>query len=206
MANRQRRRRRNSGPSNAVTLAMFALVILFAAVYEVSVHAPQLLIIPALLVVVTGLAILWFKFRRRIRSIFHLRTIHSLTALTPPDFERAVGELLKHLGYYNVQHTGSSGDLGADLMCTTPSGERAIVQCKRYNSRTIHSPDMQLFFGMMVHHGAQVGIYVTTSSFTSPALALARQHNIWAIDGPKLAEILEQMQKRQRPIPIQYQQ
>ncbi|HEY7975410.1 MAG TPA: restriction endonuclease, partial [Ktedonobacterales bacterium] len=93
--------------------------------------------------------------------------------------------------FREVRHTGSAGDLAADLTCRDGYGARVIVQCKRYAASTaVTSPEMQTFIGMIyTHHHAGYGIFVTTSSFTQPASALARQHNIRLLDGAALASL-----------------
>ncbi len=116
-------------------------------------------------------------------------TLDALRALTPTQFELAIGDLLRRSGFRSVQHTGGSGDLAADLICRDGQGARAIVQCKRYAaSCAVTSPEMQQFIGMIyAHHHADYGIFVTTSTFTRPASALALQHNIRLLDGAALA-------------------
>ncbi len=55
------------------------------------------------------------------------------------------------------------------------------------------SPEMQLFIGMItVHHKADVGIFVTTSTLTRHAAALASEHSplVRVIDGAILASML----------------
>jgi restriction endonuclease Mrr len=49
---------------------------------------------------------------------------------------------------------------------------------------------MQLFIGMMHHHGAGEGIYVTTSEFTKSATDLAKRSRILLIDGSELSKQL----------------
>jgi restriction endonuclease Mrr len=123
-----------------------------------------------------------------------------LRLLTPTEFEKYTGRLLEALGYYNVQHTGQSGDLCADLIATSPHGEHTVIQCKRYGAgNTIVSKEIQTFIGMIfAHHGAQKGIYVTTSTFTTPARNLAQQHAIQLIDGPMLMRLAQQHVLQQR--------
>jgi restriction endonuclease Mrr len=56
---------------------------------------------------------------------------------------------------------------------------------------------MQLFIGMVyVHHKAEHGIYVTTSRFTDPAAALAREHDIMLIDGTELTRLMADLHER----------
>ena len=53
------------------------------------------------------------------------------------------------------------------------------------------SPNVQRFVSMVPHHGAQYGVYVTTSSFTKAAQELARQYRIRLIDGHELSRMVE---------------
>ncbi|HZC08096.1 MAG TPA: restriction endonuclease [Ktedonobacterales bacterium] len=117
------------------------------------------------------------------------RTLEALRALTPTEFELTVGAFLQRNGYRDVRHTGGGGDLAADLTCRDAGGARVVVQCKRYCARSaVTSPEMQLFIGMIyTHHRADYGIFVTTSTFTQPARALAQQHGIRLLDGAALA-------------------
>jgi restriction endonuclease Mrr len=52
---------------------------------------------------------------------------------------------------------------------------------------------MQKFVGMIyAYHRADQGIFVTTSSFTQPALTLALQQNIKTLDGKELVALVQQ--------------
>jgi hypothetical protein len=107
-----------------------------------------------------------------------------LLGLTPRQFESAVAVLLRKRGYRDVQLVGGAGDRGVDIRCRDRDGHLVIVQCKRYSpNRPIGDPAIQHFFGMMVHHGAARGIFVTTSRFTLAARNLARQRGIELING-----------------------
>lgn len=134
------------------------------------------------------------KEQQRLRDA---QSIGNLLALTPREFELTVGSLLRARGYRDVRHTGGAGDLGADLVARTPQGELVVVQCKRYApGNNIGSPEIQTFIGMVaVHHRAERGIFVTTSSFTSQALALGKQHEIGMVDGQELASMFQQLQR-----------
>lgn len=135
-----------------------------------------------------GALAVWAQ-RRGGRSCGGAPTLDALRALTPTRFELAVGDLLRARGYQDVRHTGGAGDLAADLTCRDRRGARVVVQCKRYRAGcAVTSPEMQQFIGMIyAHHHASYGIYVTTSTFTRPAAALAQQHGIHLLDGAALA-------------------
>ena len=92
---------------------------------------------------------IWFRLRRRQRWLAHVHTLGDLLALTPTQFELAVGELLTHWGYRDVRHTGGGGDLAADLTCRTADGRLLVVQCKRYApGNSVGSPEVQTFIGI----------------------------------------------------------
>lgn len=117
---------------------------------------------------------------------------NELLALTPTEFERAIAQLLRDRGYREVRHSGGPGDLAADITCRDSRGHSVIVQCKRYApGARVGSRDIQSFIGMLaVHHGADRGIFVTTSEFTPPAAKLAREHDVELIDATRLKQLV----------------
>lgn len=131
----------------------------------------------------------WLRRRKRLRRT---RTLVGLLALSPEDFEVAIGELFRSLGYERLRRVGGAGDLGVDLIGRDPDGRPVIVQCKRYGLQNrIGSPAIQSFLGMVVHHGAERGIFVTTSGYTAPAIDLARNAAvpITLIDGSEITRL-----------------
>lgn len=142
--------------------------------------------------------IIW-RYRRRRGYIksqrFHAKNLGELLVLTPNEFEQAVGGLLSSLGYRNVKVSGKAGDLMADIMCQNAQGHLVICQCKRYGpGNNVGTPEVQAFIGMRhAHYGAAEGIFVTTSSFTAPARALAQKHRITLMDGETLTSYMQQL-------------
>ncbi len=121
----------------------------------------------------------------------HAQSVDQLLAYTPSDFEAWTGQLLRRQGYRDVRVTGRRGDLGIDLLAVDPRGRTVGIQCKRYAAKSrVSSRDMQLFYGMLVHHRLEHGVYVTTSTFTHAARALASEHDIDLYDRERLARIL----------------
>jgi len=132
--------------------------------------------------------------------------LNDLLALSPTAFEEAMVDLFRDLGYRNVTRTGGPGDLAADITCNDPAGRRVVIQCKRYaRDNHVGSPVLQAFIGMItVHHKADHGIFVTTSSFTAQADDLARTHRVTLYDGKGLADLVHQARQRRAPnAPIQ---
>src|SRR5271165_382547 len=104
---------------------------------------------------------------RLIRSR-ELATYHGMSAR---EFEEALAYLCRRDGCCQVQVVGGAGDLGADIIASTPDGRRLVIQAKRYvTGNAVTGPDVQKFAGTfrMVHR-AEIGAVVTTSSFTRQA-------------------------------------
>ncbi|MEU7064664.1 restriction endonuclease [Streptomyces sp. NPDC046161] len=105
-------------------------------------------------------------------------------ALDADAFEAAVAELCERDGCRDVQVVGGAGDLGADVVATTPDGRRVVIQCKRYcATNKVGSQDVQRFGGTCYAvHEADVAAVVTTSDFTTPAAEYAEQCGILCFD------------------------
>ncbi len=125
----------------------------------------------------------------------------ALLALSPRQFEEWVAGYLRAQGYAEVERVGGAGDLGVDLRCRDQHGSLVLVQCKRYQpGRKVGSPAIQTFFGMLAHHGAERGIFVTTSDYTPAARKLAGERDIELIDGQRIgsyyAQVLEDLRRQ----------
>lgn len=212
MFRRSRRRRRRRWPRLLKTLIVGSCVLIAVT------HAIDGLessggrnALPYVLGVLIGFWLLKRSFRpRTTRSSArqaaprqHERAgVAQLHALSPVEFEAYVRDLLSRLGYRDMRLSGGAGDLGVDIWGRTPQGQTAVIQCKRYApGRNIGSPMIQTFIGMQkIHHGADVGLFVTTGGFTVEAVKLARAHGIELIDGPALLRLqrMAGMQQRRR--------
>ncbi|MFE6040678.1 restriction endonuclease [Streptomyces sp. NPDC056452] len=104
--------------------------------------------------------------------------------MDPYDFEEAVAALCRRDGCADAEVVGGAGDLGADVVGTTPDGRRLVVQCKRYTSENkVGSQDLQRFGGTCYAvHEAGTAVVVTTGAFTEPALEYAEQCGIVCVD------------------------
>lgn len=105
------------------------------------------------------------------------------------EFEEAVAELCRRDGCTDVRVVGGAGDLGADVIATTPVGYRMVVQCKRYApGRRVGSPEVQRVGGTyQVVHRAELAVVVTTADFTPAAVDYAAAAGIRLVDGDELA-------------------
>lgn len=110
-------------------------------------------------------------------------------AVDADGFEHTIAALCARDGCTPVEVVGGAGDLGADVIATTPDGLRVVVQCKHYaDTNRVGSQDLQRFGGTcFAVHDADVAIVVTTSGYTAPALEYAATCGIVCVDGEALA-------------------
>lgn len=111
------------------------------------------------------------------------RSLAEVDAMSWQEFERYVAALCRRDGCTDVEVSGRSGDLGADVMARLPDGRRLVVQCKHYAPhRYVPSGDMQKFIGTAwLHHKADVAVFAATCPFGKAALALAVEHGVLAV-------------------------
>ncbi len=142
-------------------------------------------------IIVTGVTTFIIRFKRRERKRIKGLTLTKLKSMSPREFEHTMAELLNRLGYKDVKVIGGAGDLAVDIIAKYGKDTRVAVQCKRYTSKKVGSPELQMFIGMMItEYKASKGIYITTSSFTKDAIELASRHRIELWDSNKLVDIL----------------
>jgi restriction system protein len=137
--------------------------------------------------------LVWLALKKSKKDRLLNLTLENLKAMSPKEFEYTTAEILRRLGYKDVKVIGGSGDLGVDILAYNKDGKKVAVQCKKYISKKVTSPELQSFIGMMItEYKADKGLYVTTSYYTRDAYHLAMKHKdkleIWT--GRTLAEIL----------------
>jgi len=119
---------------------------------------------------------------------------------TPEFFEVLIVKLLVEMGYGGStqeagEHLGKSGDGGIDgVIKEDKLGlDKIYVQAKRYAiDNKIGRPAIQAFTGSLVGFGANKGVFVTTSTFSSQAHEYVDQipQSIILIDGDMLTKLM----------------
>jgi len=137
---------------------------------------------------------------KNIRIALAADLLGRVRSATPQFFEELIVELLIAMGYGGSSEDagraiGKSGDDGVDgVIDQDPLGvDQIYVQAKRYaEGNNIGAGAIRDFFGALNLHGAQKGIFVTTSAFSSPAEKTANDlgMRIVLIDGKKLADLM----------------
>lgn len=114
-------------------------------------------------------------------------------------FERMVVELLVAMGYGGSfkdagRAVGKSGDGGIDgVIKEDKLGlDVVVIQAKKWSENIVGRPAVQSFAGSMEGFRASKGVFITTSTFSQPAVQYVAsiQRRIVLIDGPTLAGLM----------------
>lgn len=187
------RRRSARGKDQGALIALgLVLILAIVIVREIAAHLAVFLL---LLIPVAGAAVAALIIRaKKQQAAFQIQAARSYEiapyfAMNSKQFEQALAFLCQRDGCRNVQVVGGAGDLGADVIATTPDGRKLVIQAKRFGpNTTVGSGDVQKVNGTYhdFHH-AQLAAIVTTSRFTKPARAAAERVGIRCWDQDALA-------------------
>ncbi len=179
----------------AVLLGMGALLAFSLATVAVQWMAHHLLVVLTLLAIALAATVAAVRTRtatdrRALQArTAQLRHIGAFTGMSPKAFEHALADLCRRDGCTKVTVVGGAGDLAADVLATTPAGQRILIQAKRYSPGTlVGSQDVQKVNGTYRDiHRCDLAAVVTTSTFTKPAAAFCAQVGIRMTDHRALA-------------------
>ncbi len=196
MARRRSRKRKKDDALGGLFLALIAFGLAFAGlsalVDTARAHpAASVLVLVLVAAVAVAAGTLWWRARTRRLALeaARAREIAVYHRMTPRQFEEALAYLCRRDGCSGVKVVGGAGDLGADVIATTPHGRRLVIQAKRYRTTSkVSGPDLQKFGGTCYAvHQAAVAAVVTTSSFTAQARDYAAHMNIRLYGNDSLA-------------------
>jgi restriction system protein len=92
------------------------------------------------------------------------------------DFEYYCADLLKEMGYEDVEVTKGSGDYGVDILAVKDNITYAF-QCKCYD-RPIGVKAVQEVYAGRDYYDRMIGVVITNQYFTEPAIKLASKLKI----------------------------
>jgi Restriction endonuclease len=122
-----------------------------------------------------------------------LEQTSDLRRLSAAEFELLVGELLRLEGW-DVEEAGRHGEPDGNVDLRLRRGNRTmLVQCKRWDSRQVNVDEVRKLAGTLLREGlaGKNGMLVTLSSFTTAAVAEAKQIGITLVGGNELLRRLE---------------
>ncbi|MHB1988256.1 MAG: restriction endonuclease [Acidimicrobiales bacterium] len=135
--------------------------------------------------------------RNRESLVRRSRTLGDLLALTQPQFEEAITALLSVLGYQQVTVVSQRRDPALTLTCVTPDGIVAAFRCKRCApDHRIGKQEIESFAGVVYGlYRCQLGLFMTTTSFTEHASTLGASMGLSLIDRDQLTDMMEAAQR-----------
>lgn len=126
--------------------------------------------------------------------------LSQLRGMDGHEFEELVADIWEQRGWETTVTTGS-GDDGIDVIAEKSGAisEKHVIQAKCYaKSSKIGPSDIRDFnTGIELEGNVDVGIFVTTSSFTSEAKKTAKRVNVKLVNGRSLCEIVLALNSQQ---------
>jgi restriction system protein len=136
---------------------------------------------------------------RELNSALAAELMEQVQQQTPEFFEQLVLDVLLTMGYGGsredaAERLGRSGDEGIDgIVREDRLGLNVIyLQAKRW-ANPVGRPGIQNFMGAMEGQGATKGVFITTSTFATPAkeyVERATTKRVVLIDGERLANLM----------------
>ncbi len=113
-------------------------------------------------------------------------TMKYIRSLSPHQFEGLVRDLLVSLGYH-ARLTSASADGGVDIVATGAE-KRVLIQCKQYE-KPVEVKHLRELYGAVADEDAEAW-FVTSSTFTEPAMRFAKDKGIRTINGQELLRLI----------------
>lgn len=135
------------------------------------------------------------KYHQELKRILISDLLDEIRGMSPMFFEKLVLDLLEKMGYGKAEGTTYTNDHGIDgIIKSDKLGlDKIYVQAKRYaETTTVGSPDLNAFVGALIGKRGLKGVFITTSSFTRPAIEYAESisERVILIDGVELGRLM----------------
>lgn len=124
-------------------------------------------------------------------------TLSRIDLMEGHEFEYWCAELLRKLGYVNVEVTPGSGDQGVDVLAEK-EGIKYAIQCKCYASDLGNTPVQEVHAGQAMYH-CQVGAVMTNRRFTAGGRQLAEATGVLLWDRDWIIEALTKLSSPSLP-------
>ena len=116
--------------------------------------------------------------------------ISAIDGMEGHEFEYFCANVLRQVGFTDVNVTPGSGDQGVDIVATK-DGIKYAIQCKNYAKPLSNTPVQEVSAGKMFYN-CHVGVVMTNSTFTPGAIQLANATNVLLWDRDKLMALISQ--------------
>ncbi|GAA0297929.1 restriction endonuclease [Halarchaeum salinum] len=123
-------------------------------------------------------------------SVFKQR----IKSLSPSEFEEFIAEIWGAKGW-STTVTSRSDDRGTDIIATRDSGEKELIQVKRYREgNSVGSKEVRNYATLYQQkEDVDSVVIVTSNSFTDPGRELAHDLDVRAIEEIRLYELVDEV-------------
>lgn len=141
--------------------------------------------------------------KRRALLVDQQTSLETIKSVSWKEFEFLVAEAYRRQGYRVDFSLNQGADGGVDLVLHK-DGRTSLVQCKQWKVFFVGAPVIREMFGLMTAEHADEVIVVTSGKFTAEAEKFAAGKPIQLVDGPRLLELVKQVQtgKSHSPEPM----
>ena len=109
----------------------------------------------------------------------------------PTEFENYISDIYRQKGY-KTEVTQTTNDRGKDILVWNHDVSY-VVEVKLYSQGyRVSREKIQKLHSAMIDSECDGAVFVTTSSFTLPAIEYAEKHSIELIDGEELLKIINE--------------
>ncbi|MCC5789796.1 MAG: restriction endonuclease [Opitutales bacterium] len=135
----------------------------------------------------------WIHSFRKRKLLAQQDSLESLKQLSWKEFEFLVSEAYRQKGYEVEESLGGGADGGVDLIFRK-DGQKTLVQCKRWKTRTVGAPIVREIYGLMVSEGADRATVVISGRFTQEAKKFAEGKPLDLVNGEALLDLIKSVQ------------
>lgn len=114
--------------------------------------------------------------KKQINNYISKLTIDNIDSLSGDEFEDFLYYLFLSLNF-KVKKTQKSHDYGADLIIKSKD-KLIVIQCKLYNNHSVGNSAVQEIYTATNYYNASLGVVITNSYFSKPAISLAEKSGI----------------------------
>ncbi|MGN0961347.1 MAG: restriction endonuclease [Christensenellales bacterium] len=114
--------------------------------------------------------------KKQINKYLSSITLDNIDSLSGDEFEDFLYYLLLSMDF-KVKKTKKSHDYGADLIINSKN-KKIVIQCKLYNNHTVGNSAVQEVYTATNYYNASLGVIITNSYFSKPAINLAEKSGI----------------------------
>ncbi|WP_217240858.1 restriction endonuclease [Streptomyces sp. AC555_RSS877] len=113
--------------------------------------------------------------------------VRPVESLSPSEFAEMAAALVLRDGFATARVVDGPGDMGVDVIATTPDGRTIGFQCKKYGDqrRSVDSSALMQLHPRL-HSAIDEFVLITNGSFSALARRFAQAHRIHTIDGETL--------------------